>query len=57
MSGRKRWTHLDQMVGEGLPPKASLLRKDRFDARHGADTVPGQGKAEHDGTGEARIQR
>ena len=37
MSGRKRWTHLDQMVGEGIEAVETLRAapKDRPTALHG----------------------
>ena len=53
MSGRKRWTPLDQMVGESLPPKSLPRQKDHFDDQRVADTVPSQGESNDDGTGQA----
>jgi hypothetical protein len=39
MSGRKRWTHLDQMVGEGAVVAETIGNSDILPKREGADLV------------------
>jgi len=37
MSGRKRWTHLDQMVGEGTVGAETIRNSDILPQREGRD--------------------
>ena len=39
MSGRKRWTHLDQMVGEGTVGAETIGNSDILPKREGCDPV------------------
>ena len=46
MSGRKRWTHLDQMVGEGTVGAETIRNSDILPKHEGRDPIDPPLKAE-----------